>query len=247
MIYQILLSAAVVWLIIPRLNGQETPPTLHAEVRMLAFTPDLQFPEAYAQDPAAAANTAVSVPAPIKTYLNHQFSTVLFKSRKIIFTTKPDRASLTREGETIGEVIVPAGVDSAILLFLPGKAGDKIRTRIMVINDAKRAFPSGSYHATNLSHLPIRLILEQKNFDFKPGAELLIEDPPVHAGHQSSMHTFAFMDDVWKPIATGLWSHPGQARGLLVLFQNPASGNVELRAFDDDPPREPKPAPKPGT
>ncbi len=235
MLHKFVPVAAVLLSAVCPLAAQETP-AIRAEIRMLAFTSDLQHAEAYAQDPAGP-DTAVAVKAPIKTYLNHQFSIIQFKSRKIVFTTKPDRASLTREGELIGEVTLPDDVNSAILLFLPSKAGGKSLCQIMAINDSKKAFPSGSYHATNLSALPIRLMLEKKNYDFKPGQEILIEDPPVREGRQSGMRTFAFKDNAWMPVATGLWPHPGDARGVLVLFQNPASGDVQLRAFDDDPPR----------
>lgn len=216
------------------LNAQ-VPAPLRVEIRMLAFSPDLQKKEAFAHDPVVDAAT-VGVPAPIKTYLNHQFSTVILKSRKIAFTTKRDRESLKTASDLIGEVTLPEGVNSAILLFLPGQAG---QCRIMAIDDSKRAFPAGSFHATNLSPLPVKLMLEQKAFDFKPGQVTLIEDPPVREGGQSGMRTFVFKDNAWAPIATGLWPHPGDARSLLVFFQNPTAGDVQLRSFEDVPPRAP--------
>jgi hypothetical protein len=63
------------------------------EIRMLAFSSAQQKKEAFAHDPLADP-TAAAVPAPIKTYLNHQFSTVVLKSRKIVFTTKISRDSM---------------------------------------------------------------------------------------------------------------------------------------------------------
>ncbi|MEY3896383.1 MAG: hypothetical protein RLZZ214_1903 [Verrucomicrobiota bacterium] len=229
----------VLWVAAIPLAAQEAP-LVKAEIRMLAFTPDLKQKEVYAQDPAAAA-TAASVRAPVKSYLNHEFSTVMLKGRKIVFTTKPDRASLTRDGECIGEATLPDGANSVILMFLPGKPGAKARCQVMAIPDSKRAFPAGSYHATNLSPLPVRVMLEQKVYDFKPGQVSLIENPPTGEGQQSAMRTFVFKDDAWKQVAAGFWPHPGDARGLLVLFQNSASGAVQLRGFDDIAPRAPLP------
>ena len=243
MIRKVFPVAAVLCSAVFPLAAQE-PPSVRAEIRMLAFTSAQKQKEAYAQDPTAAV-TAESVAAPIKTYLNHQFSTVSLKSRKIVFTTKPDRASITREGELIGEVTLPEGANSAILLFLPGKPGGKARCQIMAINDSKHAFPAGSYHVTNLSPLPIRLTLEEKIFDFKPGQVTSIEDPPVGASGQSGMRTFMFKNNAWQPISTGLWPHPGNARGVLVLYLDPASDNVQLLAFDDVPPRDPQAAAAP--
>ena len=84
---------------------------VRAELRMLSFSPDLGLGDAFAQDPASP--DAASVPAPIKNYLNHEYSTVILAGRKVVFTKKADRASLTREGELIGEVSLPAGVTSS--------------------------------------------------------------------------------------------------------------------------------------
>lgn len=226
-----LVSAAI-------LTAQEAA-TGRFELRMLAFSPDLQKKEAFAHDPSADA-AASGVPAPIKTYLNHEFSTVILKSRKVVFTTQSDRESLKNDADIIGEVTLPEGANSAILLFLPGK--DKTHSRIMAINDSKRAFPAGSIHVTNLSPLPVKLMLETKQFDFKPGQVVLIEDPPIGDSGQSAMRTFVFKNDAWSPVATGLWQHPGDARSVRVLFQNPNAGEVQLRAFDDIPPRSPQAA-----
>ncbi len=224
-------------------QAAEEVPTIRVELRMLAFAPSLQQKDAFAHDPAAEVGAA-SVAAPIKTYLNHEFSTLQLKSRKVVFTTKPDRESLTREADRIGEVTLPEGVSSAILLFLPANAGGKGTCQIMTINDAVKAFPAGSYHATNLSPLPVRLMLEQKAFEFKSGQTMLIENPPVRAGNQSGMRTFAFKNNAWAQIATSLWPHPGKGRGVLVFFANPATGEIQLKAFDDVPPRAPAEAGK---
>lgn len=208
------------------------------ELRLLAFGPELPPTDCFAQDPAAP-DTAVSVEAPIRTYLNHQFATVPLTSRRVVFTEKPDRASLTRDGETLIDATLPEGVRSAILLVVPGKAGDKAKFRAVIIDDSKKAFPAGSYHANNLSAIPIRLMLEKEVFDFPAGKVQLIEKPPFHEGNMSSMRTFAFQDNAWKPVSTGLWARPVETRGVLMFYQDPAAGNVQLRAYDDIAPREP--------
>jgi hypothetical protein len=75
-----------------------------------------------------------------------------------------------------------------------------------------------------------------------PANLVLIEDPPVGDGGQTGMRTFVFKNNAWVPVSTGLWPHPGQARSVLILFQNPSSGNIQLRGFDDVPPRAPQAA-----
>ena len=53
---------AVLWAAAFPLAGQEAP-LVKAEIRMLAFTPDLKQKEVYAQDPAAAATAASVLPS----------------------------------------------------------------------------------------------------------------------------------------------------------------------------------------
>ncbi len=221
------------------LVAQEAPP-VRAEIRLLAFSTDIQQKDVFIQDPAALPETA-STPGNIKTYLNHEFVPVVLKSRKISFTTKPDRASLTREGELVGEVTLPVGAESSILLFLPGKPGEKTLYRIMPIADSKKAFPAGSFNITNLSPMPMRLLLEKTNFEFTPGQTKLVENPPVRAGGVCGMRASVFRENRWDEISTSLWPHPGNARALMIMYLDTASGNVQLKGYDDVPPRAPKP------
>lgn len=219
-------------------------PVLHAQgqvdLRLLAFSADLNLDETFVHDPAVP--DSPSVKGTIKTYLNDEFIKVPLTTRKVAFTTKADSASLTREGELIGEVTLPADVRTATLLFLPGGGSGKSKCVILTINDSKRAFPAGSYNATNLSPLPVRLRLESKNYDFKPGQNLIIEDAPTREGGRIGMHAYAFEDNAWKPIGAGLWSHPGRARKVLVMFMNPEAKAVQLRSYADGAPREPQAA-----
>lgn len=221
-------------------SAQNGPPPAKVEIRMLAFSPDQRMDDVFAQDPAAEP-TAVSVPAPIKTYLNQQFTAMEIKSRKIVFTSKPDRASLGREGEIVAEVSLPDKVNSAILLFLPGKPGGKTKYQALVVDDSKTSFPGGTFIGINLSAIPVRLMLEQKVFDFQPGKFVLISEIPTRAGQQIGMRAAALNKNEWMPIASSIWSHPGKARSVLIFYQDPASGNIQLRAVDDVAPREPAP------
>jgi len=228
--------ACVFALFLP-LAAQEKPGN-PVELRLLAFQPDLATADAFIQDPAATAKTA-PVKAPVKSYLNHEFVTVILTTKQLAVTAKGDHDSLTRTGELLGEATLPEGVHSAILLFLPAAPDGKARCRILVIDDSKRAFPAGSFRVTNLSPEPVRIVLEDKTYQFKPGEVQLITDAPVRAGNQSGMKAFAFQDNSWQRIGTGIWPHPGKNRVLQVLFSSPATNQVQLRAYDDIPPREP--------
>lgn len=231
----ITLSAALVATV--SISPAQGPPPVQAKLRLLAFMPSLQMEEAYAHDPAADDGVA-GVAAPIKSYLNHEFSTVLTKSRKVVFTTKPDHASINRPGEVIGEGTLPAASNTAIFVFLPGKPGDKAKDQIMAIDDSKKTFPPGSFHITNIGAQTVRLTLEKTNYDFTPGKVALITDPPVGETGQSVMQAFVQKGTNWVRISAGRWPHPGRGRNLALIFQNPATGNMELRGFDDMPATE---------
>jgi hypothetical protein len=240
MIRNLLSVVAILGTSVLSVRAQE-PPTVKVDIRMLSFTPALQKKEAYAHDPTTG-DSGTPVAAPIKCYLNHEFSTVKLKSRRIAFTTKSDPASIGSPGELIGEVTLPEKVNSALLVFLPGKPGAKASSQIMVVDDSKRAFPEGSFNIVNLSVFPVRLMLEDKKYDFNPGNKRLIEDPPVREGNMSGMRAFIFKNNKWSPLSTSLWSHPGPSRSLKIFYQDSTSGNVQLRSFDDVPPRTPKAA-----
>lgn len=174
----------------------------------------------------------------VKSYLNHEFATMGLTSRRLAVTSKLERASLTNPEELIGEATLPEGARSVILLFLPAPAGSKARSKILVIDDSKRAFPAGSFRIANLSPQPVRIVLEEQAYEFKPGETRLITDPPVRAGNQSGMKAFTYQDNGWQRIGSGMWPHPGDNRVVQILFTNPATGQVQLRAYDDVPPRE---------
>lgn len=245
MYHKIFAAVVAVCSLLQTLSAQETP-GFKVELRFLAFSNAIKEKEVFAQDPAAP-NDAPSSPCTIKSYLNHQFSTISLKSRKVIFTKNSARDSIGRQGEVVGEVNLPEGADSFVLLFLPGKPGANALYQIMAIPDSKRAFPAGSFHITNLSPLPIRLMLEDKNFDFKPGQLILIDNPPMRPEGQCGMKAFAFKDEKWSAVSTGLWPSPGESRSLMIFFANPVSGNLQLQSFDDVPPRVAKPQNPAGT
>ena len=212
-------------------------PALQAKIRLLAFTPDLRFEEAFARDPSIQDNSEGAL-TPINTYLDSDPLTVPTKSRKIAFTTKSDFGSINRPNELIGEATLPANARSAIFVFLPGKAGDKAKSQILVFDDSKQAFPAGSLNIVNISPQAVRLTLEDKNFDFTPGKTILIPEPPLRPGDQTGMRAFVQKGSTWAPLSTGIWSYTKSRRKLAIIFQNVATTKIELRTIEDTPPAE---------
>jgi hypothetical protein len=231
------LAAALAAASVSIATAQAPPPVIQAKVRLLAFTPEIKAPEAYAHDPTAAPDIS-GVKIEIKSYLNHESYLVATRSKKVVFTTKPDHASIGRQGELIGEASLPTTGNSAIFVFLPGKPGDKATNLVMAVDDSKRSFPPGSFHITNISPQVVRLKLENTQYDFTPGKTLLISNPPIGEHHQSGMEAFVQKGNTWSPIASGFWPIPKTGRNLALIYQNPATGRVSLRGFDDVPPSD---------
>jgi hypothetical protein len=222
--------------------AQAPAPVIQARVRLLAFAPELSKPEVYAHDPSAAADIP-GIKVEIKTYLNHQAFMVATRSKKVVFTTKSDHASIGRPGELIGEASLPTASNSAIMVFLPGKPGDKAANSIMAVDDSKRTFPPGSFHITNISPQAVKLKLETVLYDCIPGKTLLISNPPVGDNHQARMEAYVQKGNEWPRIAAGIWPVPKVTRNLALIYLNPATGQVALKGFNDirpseDPPQE---------
>jgi len=235
-------------LFIPAMIGATTfgafaqQPAFQAKIRLMAFTPDLRFEHAFARDPSIQ-DAAEAISTPIDTHLESDPFMVPTRSRKIVFTTKPDFGSINRPNELIGEATLPGNARSAIFIFLPGKAGDKAKSQIMVFDDSKQAFPAGSLNVVNISPQAVRLTLEKKNYDFTPGKTILIPEPPTRPGNLTGMRASVQKGSEWAPLSTGIWSYTKSRRKLAIIFQNLATTKIELRTIEDLPPAEEVPKP----
>lgn len=236
---RILSACALLGFLILPATAQQ-PAAAKIDLRLLAFTPLERVDEAFAHDPAAA-DDAPAVPAEIKTYLNHEGLEMVLQGRNVVFTKSRERASIKRDDEVIARVTLPNGVNSAILLFLPGDGAADAGGRVVTIPDSKREFPAGSFRVSNLSPLPVQIRLEDKNYNFQPGQTRVIDDAPMRENRHSGMQAFAFVDNEPRRIASSLWPDPGDRRVVQVLYQHPQSGQIQMKAFDDIPPRDPTP------
>ncbi len=217
-----------------------TPALIPLQLRLLAFQPGQATEQAFLHDPAAPPTTG-GIKAPVKSYLNHEFIPVIAAPPKLILTKSADRASLDQPDQRLAEITLPGGLRSAVVICLPEATGLNHSFRVLVIDDSKKAFPPGSFRVTNLSNSQVRIELEKRPWVIKPGATEMIIDPPVRHGNLSGMKTFVLDGQDWRRIASGIWPHPGKERVIQLLFYHPVTKQVQLRAFDDVPPREPAP------
>jgi hypothetical protein len=229
--------------LVPGLLAQEAK-TRQVSLRLLSFSGDPSLREVFVHDPASDP-ALPSVASKVQSYLNREGPSLNLFGNTVAFTLKQDRDSMKRPGEFLAKVELAPSLRSAILVFLPGQPGGETTHRIFVIDDSAKSFPAGSFHVTNLSPVPVKLTLEKQPYEFKPGATLIIDKPPMAENQHARMQAFAFISNEWRSIGTGLWPNPGVARGVQLLYQEPVSGQVQLRAYDDVPVRPPAPAPRP--
>lgn len=241
-IHRILLSAAFIG---GAVLAQDTPPAAPPaapeapseapglKIRSLYFQLDTPLTDVFAHDPSAGGKLP-AVKLDVKTYLNHEFSTLPFKGDSFVFTKSADPADLASPAKVLAKAKLPDNFKNGIFIFLPGsgKAGDP-PYRVLVIDDANRVFPPGSFKVMNLSPRAVRIELEKQVYNFRSGETKVIEDPPVAANNSSGMRGFAFNKGGWERFAATVWPHPGEKRSIQLIFENPQSKQVEIYGIRD--------------
>jgi hypothetical protein len=132
----------------------------------------------------------------------------------------------------VAECELPAKAPS-LILFLNQEAPDKPQCKVTIIDASAKAFPSGSFKVVNLSALPVTIELETKKYEFKPGADEVIKNPPMGEGNSSSMKAFCERDGKQEQISSGIWPSPGEKRVLQIIMDNPATKQVEIIGVRD--------------
>ncbi len=217
----------------PTFAQEPAPEVRLLKTRCVSLRTDMKIPDLYAHFAAAPPETA-GTPIQLKSYLNHESESLTVLGDDIVFTTSPDRSSVSQADKQVAKLKLPPRLRSAILMFLPGGGTPEApKCQVLPIDDTLRAFPRGSIKVINLSHFPLRIELEKQPFDFKSGEVRVIEKPPVGAANASAMRAFTFQSEQWQRIGATTWPHPGQKRVLQVAYDGAASGKVEMSGIRD--------------
>ncbi len=210
------------------LFAQDDSAAREVYLRLLAFDSRTAPEASFAFDPAAPGTSAIE--APIKSYLNHEGTVMKLAGNDVVFATTNKIEDAKNPETQLAKVTLPKTGRAFILVFLP--AG-KDKFKVLPLSDAVKDFPLGSYRMVSLSRFPIRLTLEKKPYEFKPGQISLIENPPMAENSHSGMTCEVKKDDKWQRIGSGSWPGLGEKRAVEIFFDNPISGNTELRGFRD--------------
>lgn len=234
---------AAVWLLVavPCGFAQAQASSARLDLRLLAFAPPAGTGEWFVHDPAANDDVR-GTPVRLKSYLNHENILLTVFGSALVFTASPERASMRQPTSVLARLTLPEGKHELILLFLPHEQDGRATWRVLAIDDSARGFPPGSLQILNLSRSPVRIRLEKSDYNFKSGETQVIHDPPVGANQHSAMTALAFTSGEWRRIGSGLWPHPGRKRSVQVLFDDPASDQIQLRGFRDVVEKSPRSA-----
>lgn len=220
---------------------QSTQPTRDVRVRLLAFDNVLIPAESYVFD-AAVTQPVPGVAAPIKGYLNHEDQALKITGNDLLFSKSAKAEDANKPEFQLAKVTLPNVGNRFLLVFLPGP--DK-KFRVLPLDDSIKEFPLGAYRVISLSNFPVKLTLEEKAYEFKPGQSTLITDAPVQENHHSAMYAFTQVDGKWQRIGSGLWPELGKKRSIQIFFDSPESKQTELRGFRDISPPVPGAVPEP--
>lgn len=199
------------------------------QIRGITLGQDNPGPEVHVHQDGGAPDAGV---LEVKSFLNHEGTTLKLKGPKIVLTTKAGAASAKDPAQLIGSCQLPAKGGSVILLFIPEKAGSPT-SKILVMDDSKQGFPAGSLKIANLSSMPLKIELEKKPFEFKAGEVRNIEGPPANGAGASSVEAFCESGGEWKAFFSGVWPQPGRKRVLQVFTDNAETKLVDIRGFRD--------------
>lgn len=222
---------------------QSPPPTREVHLRLLAFDNTTMPAESYIFDPAAPQPTA-GIAAPVKGYLNHEEVVARLLGNDLVFSKSMKAEDAKRAEMQLAKVTLPKTGSRFMLIFLPAA---NQTFRILPLDDTTREFPLGSYRVISLSTFPVKLTLEDKAYEFKPGQSAVISDAPVQENHHSAMYAYSQVDGKWQRIGSSLWPELGKKRSVQVFFDNPLSKQTELRGFRDISPPVPGVEPTPAT
>ena len=221
--------------------AQSAPSGREVHLRLMAFDNATIPAESYIFDPAAPQPVA-GVAAPIKGYLNHEDQVMRLYGNDVVFSKSMKVEDQKKPELQLAKVSLPKTGNRFLLVFLPD-ANQKFR--ILPLDDSIKEFPIGSYRVISLSRFPVKLTLEDKAYEYKPGQSAIIADAPVQANHHSAMYAFSQIDGKWQRIGSGLWPELGKKRSIQIFFDNPESKQTELRGFRDISPPVPGAEPAP--
>lgn len=139
--------------------------------------------------------------------------------------------------ETVGEILIPAEVKDALLLFSPVTSAVRPQYRVYLIDDGIARHAPGAIGIVNFSDLPLSGVIAGKEATLKAGL-----NPPFRIGRSAKVILrTAFRGRSYQAYADTIDLGPVE-RALLILFPPYRTGSLEVqsRLLIDETPARPQ-------
>lgn len=205
------------------LFGQDAPPKISASFYAFAYVPG---------------HESVQVPTG-----GGAFQTVRLSTANIIgpvdcpvvdgkLTLHSAKAPAEGAPAVLTTATVPAGIKRAIVILFPPAAGKADEYRSLVINHDATDFPLGIYRLVNLANKPIRGAVGREIVQAKPGgiADLKLSGTP---GTVVPVRFEFFKEKRWNLLTETRAAIRDDRRWLMFVYEDPATGRMNIRSIPD--------------
>lgn len=219
------IAALLVSLLLPAAaTAQATPPLRPVDCRFLclAGTPP---PPPLLNSGGAGQEAKVSVPVNVLSPVIQCF----VDQGTIRFLAADD-------GRPVASASIPAGVDAAVLVFLPAAAveGSPQTWRVMVIEDSPAKFPDGGAFVANLYDGEIRFVIGEHRNLLPRGGSHGIRRPQQRDEFNMAPVIVQFQDgETWRTASESTLRFTPGSRFLILAYVDPGSGRPRVATFPD--------------
>jgi hypothetical protein len=126
---------------------------------------------------------------------------------------------------TVAEVVIPPGVQDALLVFLPDASANRPPYRVYLVDDGTARLARGWIGIVNFSGLPLSGTIAGKAVTLKDGL-----NPPLRIGRSAKVELRTpFKGRSYPAYVDGLELGPDE-RALLILFPPYRAGSLEVQS-----------------
>ncbi|WP_367873755.1 hypothetical protein [Luteolibacter sp. Populi] len=172
-----------------------------------------------------------------------------------IATLSPDTACFAKgeamafvaasDRKLVATATIPAGVTSAILVFIPAPKPAQVPWKVLVIDDSAKTLPDAGAFVANLYNQEVRFVLGASKIMLKAGTSHSLPRPEPRDEFNMAPVVFQFQQkqDKWATASESMLRFVPGARYLMFAYVDPASGRPRIMTCKDSyrPPPPPPP------
>jgi hypothetical protein len=209
-----------------RAPGQDAPPKISASFYAFAYVPgheSVQVPTvggAFQTVRLSTANIIGPVACPV------------VDGKLTLHSAKAPAEPANAAPAVLTTATVPTGIKRAVVILFPPAAGKTDEYRSLVINHDATDFPLGIYRLVNLANKPIRGAVGREIVQAKPGgiADLKLTGTP---GTVVPVRFEFFEEKRWNLLTETRAAIRDDRRWLMFVYEDPATGRMNIRSIPD--------------